>query len=747
MLSKTVHNDCLSVVDESLQGLLLTRPDLELVAPARYRVLARRSIDPTKVALVCGGGSGHEPAHAAFTGSGLLTASVSGDIFASPTVPAVACALLHAAGPQRPCPGVLLVIKNYTGDRLAFAAAAERARALGVAVETVYVCDDAALEGGACIGRRGLAGTVLVYKVAGALAEAGAPLRVVAAAARAVAARVHTYGASLSVCDIPGRAPSARLAGPAMELGLGIHGEPGATLLQHVPSATELCSTMLAACAERLRATQGAAAPGEGGGLRVALLVNNYGGLSLLEQGVVVRSAVAWFDQQQQQQQQQQGAASAPPLLLRRLIAGPCMTSLGMRGFSLTLLALGPVLAEEEAWAGERSAEALLDAPVACGAAWPGCVAAPGSSSSSSVLSLAGIAPRQGQGSEGGYGGGALLAYQAAALAAAAAAGVPAAATPAAPSPASTPLGLLLAPAEVEASAAALDAALLAAYAAAAASPATAALLLACLQAAAAALGSAEAQLNALDAKVGDGDCGSTCAGMGRAALGAAQAQLQALAGGQQPPRPTLSPAAAAAALGHPSLRPMLAALCSDLSDALAEQCGGSSGLLYALLLRAAAAHLSPAAACERMRPVHRQLAAAGAAGAAAHAPALHLADSCAAYGEACLAALQAVGVAANSAPGQRSMLDALHPAARALLGGGEGSALSPGLLQGVAAAAEGGAAATAAMAPVAGRSCWVAPEVARGVQDPGAAAAAVWVGAVVATLQGLLGGAQQQAQ
>ena len=405
MLAKTVHNsDLAALVDESLQGLLLTRPDLELLAPAHHRIVARRTIDPARVALVCGGGAGHEPAHAAFVGAGMLTAAVSGDVFASPTAPAVERAVLHAAGGAAACrasAGVLLIIKNYTGDRLAFAAAAERARALGARVETVYVCDDAALEGGACIGRRGLAGTVLVYKVAGALAEAGAPLQAVAAAARAAAERVHTYGCSLTACLIPGRAPSERLAGGAMELGLGIHGEPGATRLEAVPSASELCATLLAACAARLRATLSSSSSGSSGGaLDVALLVNNYGALSALEQGVVVRSAVAWLE------------AAEPQLRLRRLIAGPVMTSLGMRGFSLTLLALGPLLpppaGAAAAWAGEGSAEALLDAPVACGSAWPGCAAPlPGQA----ALSLQALAPRQPEAPLGSSSGSGLAAY------------------------------------------------------------------------------------------------------------------------------------------------------------------------------------------------------------------------------------------------------------------------------------------------------------------------------------------------
>jgi dihydroxyacetone kinase len=206
---------------------------------------------------------------------------------------------------------------------------------------------------------------------------------------------------------------------------------------------------------------------------------------------------------------------------------------------------------------------------------------------------------------------------------------------------------------------------------------------------------------------------------MARAALAACAPPLRALACGA--PAPT--GASAADALRHPSLRPLLAALLRDAGDALAEQCGGSSGLLYAILLRSAAGALLT-------QPQQQQRAPAAAP------------DSLQGYSEAFLAALAGVGVAANSRPGQRSMLDALHPAACALAGGGAAGGLCAEVLEGVAAAASAGAGATAAMAPVAGRSCWVAPEVARGVQDPGAAAAAAWVGAVAGALKELLGAA-----
>ena len=161
-----------------------------------------------QVALISGGGSGHEPAHAGFVGRGMLTAAVAGNIYASPSVAAVLAA----------------------GDRLNFGLAAELARVDGIHVDVVFVADDCALDADLkSTGRRGVAGTVLVHKLAGGAAEAGASLSEVAAVARATAAHVRTFGVALSTCQVPGRPRATRLDDvDAMEIGLGIHGEPGA---------------------------------------------------------------------------------------------------------------------------------------------------------------------------------------------------------------------------------------------------------------------------------------------------------------------------------------------------------------------------------------------------------------------------------------------------------------------------------------------------------------------------------------
>jgi len=223
---KKLINHPQAVVEEMLEGLVAVYPGLCRL-PGQS-VLVRSDLPDAAarpVAVLSGGGSGHEPAHAGYVGRGMLSAAVAGDVFTSPPPDAVVAAIRATAGPR----GALLVVKNYTGDRLNFGLAAEMARAEGLAVESVVVADDlagTASPGGA--GPRGLAGTILVHKVAGAVAETGASLEAVAAEARATADAVRTMGVALTPCTIPaaGR-PGFTLGENEIELGLGIHGEPG----------------------------------------------------------------------------------------------------------------------------------------------------------------------------------------------------------------------------------------------------------------------------------------------------------------------------------------------------------------------------------------------------------------------------------------------------------------------------------------------------------------------------------------
>ena len=202
-----------------------------------------------KVAILSGGGSGHEPSHVGWVGEGMLAGAVCGEVFASPSAASAAAAgrAVAAAGAS----GVLFVIKNYTGDRLNFGFAVEALKSEGVAAEMVVVGEDCAIraEQVGVAGRRGLAGTALVHKVAGAAAARGAPLTEVAEAARRAAGCIATMGVALSPCALPGAARPERLAEGEIEVGLGIHGEPGcykrkagtarevvAELLEHISS-------------------------------------------------------------------------------------------------------------------------------------------------------------------------------------------------------------------------------------------------------------------------------------------------------------------------------------------------------------------------------------------------------------------------------------------------------------------------------------------------------------------------------
>ncbi|GAB2476172.1 dihydroxyacetone kinase family protein [Jatrophihabitans fulvus] len=321
-------NDLDNVVTEAVDGLVRSSGGAlaRLDGYPDVKVVVRADWQRDKVALVSGGGSGHEPAHAGFVGRGLLTAAVCGEIFASPSVDAVYAAITAVTGDA----GCLVIVKNYTGDRLNFGLAVERARNAGLDVEMVIVSDDIALDDAAQ--PRGLAGTLLVHKIAGAAAERGDDLQAVAAAAREVADGVRTLGVSLSPVAIPGRPVEDRIAEGRAELGLGIHGEPGAETID-VESSRAVVATM----AGRL-----AAAVPDG---PVFLLVNNLGGIAALELGVVLRDVL-----------------DTPLGERAELVAGPAalMTSLSAQGLSLSALPLTDAVREG------------LRAGTAPHAAWPG---------------------------------------------------------------------------------------------------------------------------------------------------------------------------------------------------------------------------------------------------------------------------------------------------------------------------------------------------------------------------------------
>lgn len=294
------------IVQEAIDGLVeLSAGKLQrLDGYPHIRVVTRTDWNKSKVALVSGGGSGHEPAHAGFVGEGMLTAAVCGDIFASPSVDAVLAGILSVTGDA----GCLLIVKNYTGDRLNFGLAAERARAFGLNVEVVIVDDDIALP--ELPQARGLAGTLFVHKIAGALAENGASLEEVAAAAKRIANGTKTIGMSLDTCSVPGTPKEERIPSGKAELGLGIHGEAGVEQVAFTDARSAMTSVI-----EKLKYVVSDTTG-------VVALLNNLGGSSVLEMSVLARELL----------RSEVGSKI-------KYVVGPdtLMTSLDMHGFSVSI--------------------------------------------------------------------------------------------------------------------------------------------------------------------------------------------------------------------------------------------------------------------------------------------------------------------------------------------------------------------------------------------------------------------------
>ncbi|MFZ1009984.1 MAG: dihydroxyacetone kinase subunit DhaK, partial [Candidatus Sulfotelmatobacter sp.] len=269
------------VVEEMLQGFVTLHPGSGRLAghSVIVRADAARARDK-QVAVISGGGSGHEPAHAGYIGAGMLSAAVVGEVFSSPSSDSVFAAIKAVAGKA----GALLVVKNYTGDRLNFGLGAEMARADGIDVEMVIVDDDVALKGTELAGgARGLAGTVFIHKIAGAAATEGKSLEEVAAAAKAAIESLATMGVSLSAGTSPAVGkPSFELGDGQMELGLGIHGEPGVKRMD-LPPGDELTETLLAEVLKYGRF---------GDQKRVAVMVNNLGATTEMELAIIARHVV-----------------------------------------------------------------------------------------------------------------------------------------------------------------------------------------------------------------------------------------------------------------------------------------------------------------------------------------------------------------------------------------------------------------------------------------------------------------------
>ncbi|MBA8869796.1 dihydroxyacetone kinase subunit DhaK [Pantoea agglomerans] len=313
-MTRFVMNKKDDLVDSALDGMIYASPWRNLVrlqVDPRIRIVMRNDWQKQQVALISGGGSGHEPAHVGFIGKGMLTAAVCGDVFASPSVDAVYNAIINITGEA----GCLLIVKNYTGDRLNFGLAAEKARKAGFSVNMVIVGDDVALPDNPQ--PRGVAGTLLVHKVAGFVAERGDDLTAVTEAAEAASRAIATMGVALSSCHLPDEQTGQRVPDGSVEMGLGIHGEPGVDVMQ-TQNSQQIVQHLL----EKVMPDNDQPR---------ALLVNNLGGMSALEMSLVTRDLI-----------------ESPLSRGSDYLIGPAplMTALDMKGFSVTSMTLTPLFEE-----------------------------------------------------------------------------------------------------------------------------------------------------------------------------------------------------------------------------------------------------------------------------------------------------------------------------------------------------------------------------------------------------------------
>lgn len=315
---KKIINDPNQVVQDMVDGLIAANPTTLKQVPDTFVVARADAPVQGKVGLVSGGGSGHEPAHAGYIGKGMLDAAVCGEVFTSPTPDQV----LEAIKAVDSGNGVFLVIKNYTGDVLNFEMAAELAEAEGIQVEHVIVNDDVAVEDSSfTTGRRGIAGTVFVHKIAGAKADAGASLEEVKTVAEKVVANVRSMGMALTPCTVPAAGkPSFQLAENEMEIGMGIHGEPGINRTT-IATADEIATTLTEKVLEDYDFS------GE-----VAVLVNGLGATPEMELYIMNKKVHELLAEQ--------------GIAVYKSFVGEYMTSLEMAGCSVTLLKLDDELKE-----------------------------------------------------------------------------------------------------------------------------------------------------------------------------------------------------------------------------------------------------------------------------------------------------------------------------------------------------------------------------------------------------------------
>ncbi len=322
---KKILNTPETLVVEMCEGMEKAHPDT-LVFSRKNKIIRRKNLNKNKVSLISGGGSGHEPAHAGFVGTGMLDAAVCGDVFASPSTIQVYNAISETASDK----GTLLIVKNYSGDCMNFDAAAEMAEEDDdIKVERVYVNDDVAVKDSLyTVGRRGVAGTVFVHKIAGAAAEKGMDLAAVKAVAEKTITNVRSMGFALTSCTVPAKGtPTFLLAEDEMEFGVGIHGEPG-IVREKLISADELARKLLDKIVQDLPYEKDC---------DVAVMVNGFGATPLQELYLLFNCVAKVLEEK--------------GISIYKSFVGNYMTSIDMAGASVTLLKLDAELKE------------LLDAP------------------------------------------------------------------------------------------------------------------------------------------------------------------------------------------------------------------------------------------------------------------------------------------------------------------------------------------------------------------------------------------------
>lgn len=308
---KKIINTPESFVYDMCHGIAKAHPEVEFVE--KYKIVKKKEINANKVSLISGGGSGHEPAHAGFVGRGMLDCAVCGDVFASPSQIQVYNAIKNVATDK----GVLLIIKNYSGDVMNFNNAAELAKDEdGIKVDAVYVNDDIAVKDSLyTVGRRGVAGTVFVHKCAGAAAEMGKSLEEVKAVANKAIENVRSFGFALTSCTPPAKGtPIFEIADDEMEFGVGIHGEPGRHR-EKIESADELAKRIVADLIQDLGVKRGE---------EVALLINGFGATPLMELYLFNNSVTNELEK--------------AGVNIHKTLVGNFMTSIDMAGASVTIM-------------------------------------------------------------------------------------------------------------------------------------------------------------------------------------------------------------------------------------------------------------------------------------------------------------------------------------------------------------------------------------------------------------------------